>query len=236
MSFPGYRFLVISVVTLVLTLEVDAVTPTTDRRMTDDLTEDLREELKIKERPYQFGLAPLVNTSSDENKTGIGGSLFFDYDRFKPIAFQVVFGVYWSKFRTIFPGQRLVSFNGDLDILYRPPVGRLHPYIGAGIGVIANSWPTGEPDSSYSLGGYDKRTPTESLDFGSTLAVHVRTGTFVKISQNLSLFGDIRITTNSLDMPAIRTTFPSGQTYKETVDYKVGAVSVKLGIVIRVRN
>ncbi len=236
MALSKYKLLVILAASFVFSPEAGATTPTADRRTTDDLTADLRKELEVKERPYQFGLAPLLNTASDDNKTGYGGSIFFDYDGLKPYAFQAVLGVYWSKFKTIFPGQRLVSFNADLDALYRPALGRMQPYVGAGLGVIANSWPTGKPDSSYSLGGYDERTPTENLDFGTILAVHIRTGAFVKVSRDLSLFGDIRISTNSVNMPAIRTTYPSGETTRESIDYKVGAVAVKLGIVIRVRK
>ncbi len=236
MIFPGYRLLIRTVAALFSSLEVCALTSTTDRRTTGDLTADLRKEFEVRDRPYQFGLAPLLNTSSSDNKTGYGGSLLFDYDGLKPIAFEAVLGLYWSKFQTIFPGQRILSFNGDLDVLYRPPLGRLHPYVGAGIGVITNSWPTGEADSSYSLGGYDERTPTLYFDFGSTLAAHLRSGAFVRLSKSISLFGDVRITTNSLDMPVIRTTYPSGETTRESVDYKVGAVSLKLGIALRIRK
>ena len=209
---------------------------TADRRTTDDLTAQIRDELAVKERPWQFGLAPMINSSSDDARTGYGGSIFFEYDKLKPYTFQAVLGVYWSKFERIFPGQKILSLNFDLDALYRPTIGRLQPYAGGGVGVISNSWPTGEPDSSYSLGGYDERTPTENLDFGTSLAVHLRTGAMFRLSRDLSLFADCRLTTTGVDMTVIRTVFPSMQSYDETVHYNVGAVALKLGIVIRVRN
>lgn len=225
----GLRLLLV----FALLYSAEGIGARTEAGSTNNVGTSLRRELEEKATNWQIGIHGVSGWPSDDTKARYGFGLLIENDALRPLAIQANISWSYSKFKTIFPGQSFRLASVALDVLYRPWRSETKPYLGCGVDAIFSRYPTGEPVTDYRQ-PYDEYTPIESMDFGSRTGFHVSVGIQQQVSTKFSITLDLRRSATLISTPVVVTGYPSGIVTNETRDYRLGALSMRVGLIYRV--
>jgi len=184
---------------------------------------------------WQVGLMGGFLSGSNDNNAGYGGALLIAYDRFTPFILRLTPNIYWSEFERIIPGENIVSFNLDFDLLVSSSFDCFKPYAGLGLNYYNNSWPTDEPAGLHEFGPYDQLTKSAQYDYGDGIAHHLRFGLQLITDWKVDFILDFKLTNIKAEMPVIYQ-YTNGEEEQGYVDYKLNPLSIYLGISSRIKN
>lgn len=132
-------------------------------------------------------IGPLWTASTDDIKSGFGGTFILDYTRFSPAIIRGDLQLTWHKFKdSLFENARFVALLVELDILFRPDFEFVRPFAGAGLSFYYNSYPSEEYCGEFTLGPYDE-SHTCNYEYGSGFTGNLVAGSIFRITDRLGI-------------------------------------------------
>ncbi len=135
----------------------------------------------------EASLGPLWGSSTDDIKSGFGGTFILDYTRFSPVLIRGDMQLTWHKFKdSLFENAKFVSLLVELDFILRPDFEFIRPFAGAGLSFYYNSYPADEYCGEFTLGPYDE-SHTCNYEYGSGLTGNLVAGSIFRITNKLGI-------------------------------------------------
>ena len=183
---------------------------------------------------FEIGLAFVYNNSSDDIKDEYGGLLLANYIGLKPWIANLTLQLSGSKFKIPFlADEKTLTFIGHVGFQYRfNRFGKIMPYIGSGIGFVSNSSTNNKLcDEDVFDPWPDENRDYCSNDYGHGLLFNLQVGSHFNVSRKFKLFLDVRYLITKPEMDVIITEYPSGNSYDGKQSYKMGKISITIGII-----